>query len=177
MNDFNRGYSALQNDYTQAYAAQEQYWRRQAGMAPLDVGYQPGQLGYAFPELAKADFQAAQYDALYGQRDRERLMRSPMVFSVMWMIIVGPVMIAAFTVFWFLSSAMFSYSWFFSLPFIALMWGFFVWFGWVFYWRLPITAMIIHRGRGGPLASHFDFSDKWRRRWGSDQRWAQKYGA
>lgn len=177
MNDPMDRYQMIGNDYSRMYAAGENYWRQQAGMQPVDVGYQPGQVGYAPPALAKADFQAAQYEMLYGQRDRERLMRSPLVFSAMWMVIAGPVMMGGGLVAWFMSEAMLSYNWFFALPFVALMWGFFTWFGWVVYWRLPITAMIIHRGRGGPLAEHFGWTDKWRKHWRPEEYWSQKYGA
>lgn len=53
--------------------------------AASNVGDEPGQLGWAFPELAKVDFHVAQYEALCGVRDRQLIMRWPLWGAVMWM--------------------------------------------------------------------------------------------
>lgn len=142
-----------------------------------NVGYEPGQLGYVFPLKAKIDFQVAQYEALYGEKDRQYLMDNPLLGAAMWMIIAGPVMMGSFAVAIALIWGTIQVFWLIT-PIVALfLFGWWTWFGWLIYWKLPITAMIVHRGRGGELSNAFEWTDKWRARWNTEEYWAWKYGA
>ena len=156
--------------------AQMNYFERYQ-RATKNVGYEPGQVGWAFPELAKLDFQVAQYEALYGERDRQLLMRSPLWGAVMWMMICGSVMIAFAFVAVALIWVTVQVAWILTPIVAPIIIGMWVWFGWLVYWKLPITAMIIHRGRGEPFAHWYGFTDKWRARWNTDEQWELKYGA
>ena len=146
-------------------------------MGSNNVGYEPGQLGWANPTVSKFFFQRAQYDALFGEMDERDRYRAPITFAITNMIIgtLGLMIVGAFM--GGLAWAFWQVSWLLAIPLNAMLLYFFLWMAWVIYWRGPVTALIIHRGRRGASWKRLAWTDKYRARWFTDDYLAEKYGA
>ncbi len=136
---------------------------------PPTVTYSPGDLGGVPAAFVDAELRAQQYAGLYGPAYREEAFNVLPLISAIFLGLMGilPLMGLTYACVLLVQAG----GWYgagfaviFFVPIISTLIR-------VVFYRVPITAMIIHRGRGYMWASRLAWTDTYRRRWMSDAQW------
>lgn len=125
-----------------------------------NVGFSPGEVGGIPAGFNKFVYQQRLYDQMYGEDNRRTIAGYPLTMAAIWTPLGLVFSYVIFHVAWSLSMSMWSFSWLAGVIFFVGSWSL---GGWLIYRStiaVWLSALVLHRRRGGWLAPYLSWADQ-----------------